>query len=109
MVAGGTEQAPLIRGTTQGGREWTPSFIVGLDQSRCIGCGRCYKVCPRKVFTLVERDFAGEDDDEDEEDGLMEEATKVMAIADGDDCIGCGACARICPRGCHSHAPQTAA
>ena len=27
-----------------------------IDLSKCIGCGRCFKVCPRDVFDLVERD-----------------------------------------------------
>ena len=31
-----------ITGLTRGGQEWTPSFIVGLNQTKCIGCGRCY-------------------------------------------------------------------
>jgi ferredoxin len=44
-----------ITGLTRGGAAWTPTFVK-LDQKTCIGCGRCYKVCPRDVFDLVERD-----------------------------------------------------
>ena len=83
-----------ITGRTQGGREWFPSFVVSLDQGRCIGCGRCYKTCPRNVFELVER----EQDDEEED------TAKVMSIADALDCIGCTACANACPKGCLTHA-----
>jgi len=85
--------AATITGRTRGGREWVPTFVVSLDQSRCIGCGRCYKTCPRNVFELIER----EQDDED--------TAKVMSIADPLDCIGCTACANACPKGCLTHAP----
>ena len=93
----------VIIGHTRGGTEWTPHFVVGLNQQICIGCGRCYKVCPRDVFTLVERSEAiGEDDDEDDyyddDDEMM-----VMSIANELDCIGCMSCSRVCPKGCHAH------
>lgn len=95
----------LVHGTTRGGLPWTPQFINALDQKKCIGCGRCYKVCPREVFTLVERGTDDEgDDDYDDDDRAM-----VMVIDDMLDCIGCGACARVCPKGCHSHAALNAA
>jgi Nif-specific ferredoxin III len=84
---------------TRGGRAWVPTFITALDQSRCIGCGRCYKTCPRDVFELVDREQ--EDDDED--------TAKVMSIADALDCIGCTACANACPKGCLTHATLTVA
>ena len=41
--------ADLIKGRTRGGSEWTPNFITGGNQAACIGCGRCYKGCPRGV------------------------------------------------------------
>jgi len=34
-----------ITGVTRGGEAWTPAFIIDLNQSNCIGCGRCYKAC----------------------------------------------------------------
>ncbi|MDA8098945.1 MAG: 4Fe-4S binding protein, partial [Nitrospiraceae bacterium] len=34
-----------ITGTTRGGKSWTPRFVDAIDQEKCIGCGRCYKVC----------------------------------------------------------------
>jgi NAD-dependent dihydropyrimidine dehydrogenase PreA subunit len=47
-----------------------------LDQSACIGCGRCVEVCPHQVFRI---------------DG------KAALVADKDACMECGACARNCP------------
>lgn len=87
-----------ITGLTRGGSEWTPAFVTDLNQETCIGCGRCYKVCPRDVFELIEREFG---DDSDEE--FSDEPTMVMAINDPMDCIGCQSCARVCPKNCHSH------
>jgi Nif-specific ferredoxin III len=82
---------------TRGGTLYTPTFVVALDQKTCIGCGRCYKVCPRDVFELVERD-----EDEMDED-LDEDQMSVMSLKNMLDCIGCGSCARVCPKGCHTH------
>lgn len=90
-----------INGVTRGGEPWTPNFIMDLNQATCIGCGRCYKVCPRSVFELIER---AEDDDDD--DDFSDDTSMVMAIADAMDCIGCQACSKVCPKKCHSHAPS---
>ena len=49
---------------------------LDLDQSLCIGCGRCLEVCPHQVFDLR----AGR-----------------ACLADRDACMECGACARNCP------------
>lgn len=89
----------FITGLTRGGSEWTPAFVTGVDDETCIGCGRCYKVCPRDVFTLEERE---PDDDDD-----MDDVRSVMVVENAADCIGCGSCARVCPKRCHSHAPAT--
>jgi len=93
-----------ITGITRGGASWTPQFVIELNQRKCIGCGRCFKVCPRSVFELVERgeDLESEDEDFDDDDNTM-----VMSLANALDCIGCGACGRVCPKGCHTHAPQS--
>lgn len=86
-------------GRTRGGTEWIPMFVMSLNEENCIGCGRCYKVCPRDVFELVEREAADEDDDDFSDDTSM-----VMVIANAMDCIGCQSCSRVCPKDCHEHA-----
>ena len=93
-----------ITGITRGGTPYTPEFVTELDASTCIGCGRCYKVCPRDVFELVEREL-----DDDDDDDFSDDTSMVMAIANAMDCIGCGACSRVCPKDCHTHAPQALA
>ncbi len=95
---------PMIQGLTRGGGAWTPEFVMALDAKKCIGCGRCYKVCPRDVFTLVDRSEVLADDDLDDDDDEL----KVMTLKDALDCIGCMSCSRVCPKQCHSHAAMPA-
>ena len=47
-----------------------------LDETRCIGCGRCVEVCPHQVFRTT---------------------GKQASLADRDACMECGACALNCP------------
>jgi Nif-specific ferredoxin III len=82
---------------TRGGTPWTPQFVEAIDPKVCIGCGRCFKVCPRDVLTLQDRGDDEVDDDWDDED-----AKAMMVVKDPMDCIGCGACGRTCPKGCFS-------
>jgi len=91
--------------TLPSGEVWTPRFVRHLDDTKCIGCGRCFKVCPRGVLELVGVDEEGAriavDPDDDEAD---EYEKKVMTIAHQELCIGCTACSRICPKKCYTHA-----
>ncbi|MDD2876951.1 MAG: ferredoxin III, nif-specific [Acidiphilium sp.] len=87
------------------GRSWQPEYLLAINPEKCIGCGRCFKVCGREVMTLKGITEDGElislDDDEDDE---IEK--KVMVMNDEGACIGCGACARVCPTNCQTHAAQ---
>jgi len=94
-----------ITGRTRGGAPWIPSFLIALDHTKCIGCGRCYKTCSRNVLELVERNELI-DDDEAEGDGFSDDVTMVMTLKNPDDCIGCESCARVCPKKTMVHAPQ---
>jgi Nif-specific ferredoxin III len=94
--------------TARDGRDWKPDYLLAIDAEKCIGCGRCYKVCGREVMTLKgineDGDVVELDDDEDDE---VEK--KVMVMADTGACIGCGACARVCPANCQTHGGEAAA
>jgi Nif-specific ferredoxin III len=92
-----------ITGLTAGGALWTPAFVQAIAQERCIGCGRCFKVCPRDVFDLVDRADILADDDIDDYDDLDDDNAQVMNIANALDCIGCEACSRVCPKDCFTH------
>ncbi|CAN5205273.1 ferredoxin III, nif-specific [soil metagenome] len=96
--------------TMPSGATWTPTFVETLNEDKCIGCGRCFKVCPRGVLELVGLNADGEyvhvdDDDEDDDEGEYDK--KVMRIAHKELCIGCTACAKICPKKCYTHAPAS--
>lgn len=85
---------------TFGGKVWIPQFVQTINQLKCIGCGRCFKACGRDVLHLQALNAEGEFVDEDEGE---EVERKVMSIANVDNCIGCQACARVCPKGCYTH------
>ncbi len=92
--------------TLPSGEVWTPKFVQHINEETCIGCGRCFKVCPRGVLAMVglnedgERVGVSQDDDDDDE----EYEKKVMTIAHAELCIGCTACSKICPKKCYTHA-----
>ncbi|MHB8368612.1 MAG: ferredoxin III, nif-specific [Leptospirales bacterium] len=93
----------ILKSPTRGGGEWTPRFVEHIDAERCIGCGRCFKVCGRGILGLMGCDEDGgivpvTADNEDEID------RKVMHILHPELCIGCESCAKVCPKKCYTHA-----
>ncbi|KAA5602037.1 ferredoxin III, nif-specific [Blastochloris sulfoviridis] len=96
--------------TTRDGTPWEPEYITAIDGKTCIGCGRCFKVCSRDVMKLMgvnedgELVACAEDEDDDDEEFLR----KVMVLHAEGNCIGCGACYRVCPKGCQTHAKASA-
>ncbi|HKK00766.1 MAG TPA: ferredoxin III, nif-specific [Desulfuromonadales bacterium] len=80
---------------TKGGSDWTPTFIAAIDPEKCIGCGRCYKVCSRSVL--------GPEDLEDEE---TESVRMIMTIVDDSQCIGCASCGVTCAKKAFSFKPM---
>jgi Nif-specific ferredoxin III len=107
-----------ITGVTRGGTPWVAQFVTALNEITCIGCGRCFKVCPRDVFQPVERDYAlsedkEDDDDDDDDDDWNDEEDEgdstVMTLANSMDCIGCEACSKVCPKSCFTHSPMPVA
>jgi Nif-specific ferredoxin III len=91
-----------LTGITLGKKTWTPQFVQQIDQNKCIGCGRCFKTCGRDVLLLRALNEDGEFVDNEEDDEIER---KVMTIVQPDNCIGCQACSRVCPKNCYTHSP----
>jgi Nif-specific ferredoxin III len=75
-----------LTGLTRGKKEWIPRFVSSVDEEKCIGCGRCIKICAHGVLAPLE---------------VVDEyeSTKVCAsVENADDCIGCEACGRTCKK-----------
>ena len=87
----------FLTGLTKGQSEWTPTFIASIDAEKCIGCGRCYKVCSRSVLAP-----------EDLEDEESESVRMIMTVASDSQCIGCAACAVTCSKKAFSLRPLAA-
>lgn len=94
---------PIITGITRGGASWTPQFVTALNEEKCIGCGRCFKVCPRDVLTIVQRAIDDVDLDDDDDDDDDDSDNSFMTLSNPMDCIGCEACSRVCPKACFTH------
>jgi Nif-specific ferredoxin III len=96
--------------STRDGTPWEPAYLVAIDGARCIGCGRCFKVCARGVMHLMgvneDGDLVACSPDEDGDDEEFER--KVMVLDAPGNCIGCGACNRVCPKSCQTHLAASA-
>lgn len=67
----------------------TTNFIPEVSPDKCIGCGKCAKVCP--ILAISMEDSAGEEPAQ--EGGRKKKHAKI----DTEICLGCGVCARNCP------------
>ncbi len=93
--------------TTRDGKPWEPEYLVAINGQTCIGCGRCFKVCSRDVMHLKGVNEDGElvDCGPDDDDEFVR---KVMILDGPGNCVGCTACARVCPKNCQTHVKASA-
>ncbi len=76
---------------TYGGNPWIPQYVKSVDEDKCLGCGRCVKVCAQQCLSL--ESYVDEDDTE----------RYIAAISNRDNCIGCQSCGKTCVRGCYEY------
>ena len=65
--------------------------VAEVDEDKCLGCGRCVKVCPRQVISLHLKSSTIRVLCSNEQKG--KDARLICDVS----CIGCGICAKKCP------------
>ncbi len=83
-----------VPAVTRDGTPWSPRYVDRIDGKRCLGCGRCFKVCGQGVLEMKWIDEEGAFVEEDDGDAER----MVMTVAEKGQCIGCGACVRVCSK-----------
>lgn len=67
-----------------------------VDYKKCVGCGKCVKVCPKHLFTLVEADKKGSVALCSNRSDNKPQIKKNCSVG----CIKCGICEKKCPEQC---------
>lgn len=83
---------PEFQALRRDGSTWEPLFVDEIDPETCIGCGRCFKVCPHNVMEMKGIDEDGEMIDADDDDAER----MVMTVFNKGNCVGCYACRQVC-------------
>lgn len=74
----------------------TTSYIPVVDTEKCIGCGKCNKVCPMDAISVSEKGIKINPDLDLTDENII---TKKCAGVNKDICLGCGVCVKNCPVG----------
>jgi len=64
----------------------TSTYLAGISDETCTGCGKCAKACPINAITMSAA-------------GQQEKKRKQDASVNTEICLGCGVCALKCPNG----------
>jgi ferredoxin len=82
-VHGGTAQTAAAK------KNDSSKHVALINQTKCIKCGTCFKNCPVKAISKIEKD------------------KKVTYVIDPKKCIACGACVKNCPVKAISLVPES--
>lgn len=88
----------------------TTNYLPHINYDDCVSCGKCEKVCPILAISMVENESAGMAENEPvsfaenepssvlEKKNLQSDTKKKHPVIDETICLGCGVCARNCPK-----------
>jgi Nif-specific ferredoxin III len=89
-----------VQTVSRDGTPWVPLYLDSISDEKCIGCGRCNKVCGFGVLGMKGLTEDGDECDIDDEE--MERI--VSTVSNKGACIGCNACSRVCgAKGAQTH------
>lgn len=78
----------------------TTSYIPVVDMDKCIGCGKCSKVCPMDAISVKNHEVITNNDGGihiRKDDSVIH--NKKHAEVNKELCLGCGVCVKNCPVG----------
>ena len=88
----------------------TTNYLPHINYDDCVSCGKCEKVCPILAISMAENEpvpvteneYVSEAEREPssgiEKKGLAADTGKKHPVIDETICLGCGVCARNCPK-----------
>ncbi len=83
----------------------TTNYIPKINYNDCVSCGKCEKVCPILAISMQEKVVKGDGSFDTLHDSCQKnrpldttDTQKRRPVIDESICLGCGVCARNCPK-----------